>query len=487
VLRALLAAALAATSCATLRPECAAHGADPWLELTSAHFDVKSNLDPEPARRAVLDLERSLALLRHAFPVGAEPAGLLEVVVFRDIREVQDLIGTTVYVGQAMSDWHGALMVLGNSRYLLTSDTDRGLVLHELTHHVASWAFVRHPRWLSEGLAMYFETATIDDQGAVRVGDALIPALNRMRALNHLSLDQLWGWDADVSDPAADPDLLEKRYGSSWLFVHYLFNRREKQLGRWFKALAAGDAPRTAFAKAFSDVDLTRLDDEVETYLEGASYRAHAFVLGAIDERIEQRALPDADAHGLFARIAAQMHDREQARARVQQELTLALGLDPTAQLPLELQVLSQRDAARAAELARALTTSHPDDARAWRLLGATLAHHKEPLTEVVAALRKAYALAPDDSGAAGDLAAALEAMAEVDEAVLLAKKAVLLAPGQADLQVTLARALAHSGRCDEAAAALDRARELFAEGLPSEVRVRFLERARSIVERCPK
>lgn len=471
---------VAAGSCATLRPECAAHGGDPWLELETEHFVMRTNLTQGEGRAAVLKLERWLAVVRHAFPSTASPPGRMEVVVFRDTRELQDLTGSTSTVGHQLRDWHGPLMLLGNTLYLFETQTEDAIVLHELTHFFERYAFARQPRWLAEGLASYFETAKVDETGAARTGDPLLRWLKVVHRGTHLPLAALWEWDADRSNPDDDVALTASRYASAWLFVHFLYNRREKQFMRWLQALAQGLEPRFAFQAAFEGRSLEQLDAEADEYVEGGKYRAHLFAIEPIREFVGERPVADSTAHALFARIAFALRYSETWRQRAAEELDAALALDPNDALALELKILMAQGEPML-EAARTLITTHPENPRGWRLAAAQLARAGD-LEGALESLEKANSLVPDDPDVLRELGGLLEAAGRSGEALPMVVKAARLAPHRYELQLTLALMLARVSRCPEATMAFEHASELLGEKMDQR---KFLERAGPYLDRC--
>ncbi len=478
--RVLLAVLLTASACATLRPECAAHGGDPWLELETEHFLMRTNLTQGEGRAAVLKLERWLAVVRRVFPATSTPPGRMEVVVFRDTRELQDLSGSTGFTGHPLRDWHGQLMLMGNTLYLFETQTEDAVLLHELTHFLERFAFARQPRWLAEGLASYFETAKVDETGAARTGDPAIRWLNVVRKRNHLPLESLWEWDAERRNADEDGGLTEDRYATAWLFVHFLYNRREKQFGRWLQALAQGAEPRVAFKTVFEGRTSEQLDAEAQEYVEGGKYRAHVFEIGPIREYVGERLMSNATAHALFARISLALRFSPTWRERAQEELTAALELDPSDALALELKVLSAQGEPMLEEV-RALITTHPDDPRGWRLAAAQLARAGD-MEGALESLEKASSLVPDDPDVLRELGGLYEATGRSAEALPLVMKASQLAPNRYELQLTLALMYARANRCPEATMAFERANELLDE---RQDRHKFFERSRPYLERC--
>jgi hypothetical protein len=471
--------ALAAlTGCANLRAECATHGGSPWLELTSPHFVVHTNLDDADAREATRGLEQSLGVLRHVFAGEHEPRRRVDVVLFRNTLQLQDILGRSEYRGVMMRDWHGPLLVVGGTMYMVGNSAAADVVMHELTHHASAFALAREPRWLAEGLATYFETTTIDSGGTVRVGDPMLRAFRIVQTSTPMTFEELWQW---TDDPADAQQLMNRRYAASWMFVHFFYNQREAQFIEFLRALSTGVAPRAAFAQAFPGLRFAQLDEEARHYLAEGSYAAHVFPLGATPDTVQVKPLADAQVHAELARIALASKRPERAA----EELDAEQALDPNLPLAFELKVLTTRDEARALALAREFTTRFPNDATAFRLLAMTLQANRAPVEEVLEAARRSLTLDDEDPHALSDAAMVLTSSGAGEEAVPLARKAALLAPYEPAAQFTLAAALSSVARCDDAAAAFERGSELFDEHTPPALRKRLVEQTRAMMKAC--
>jgi hypothetical protein len=471
--------ALAAlTGCANLRAECAAHGGSPWLELTSPHFVVHTNLDDSDAREATHGLEQSLGVLRYVFAGDHEPKRRIDVVLFRNTLQLQDILGRGEFNGLMMRDWHGPLLLVGGAMYLIGNSARADVVMHELTHHASSFALAREPRWLAEGLAMYFETTTIDSSGKVRVGDPMMQALRIVRSSTPMTFEELWQW---TDDPVDSQQLLNRRYAASWMFVHFFYNQHEPELVEFLRALSTGVAPREAFARTFPGLSFAQLDDEARHYLAEGSYAAHVFPLRTTPDAVQVRPLADAQVHAELARIALASKRPERAA----EELDAEQALDPNLPLAFELKVLTSRDDARALALAREFTTRFPNDATAFRLLAMTLRANRAPAEQVLQAARRSLALDDEDPHALSDAAMVLTSSGAGEEAVPLARKAALLAPYEPAAHFTLAIALSSVARCDDAAAAFERGTELFDEHTPAALRKRLVEQTRAMMKAC--
>lgn len=163
------------------------------------------------------------------------------------------------------------------NRILARPEAERlvATIIHEATHQIAfnCGLQTRHadiPRWLSEGLAIYFETPDLSSSKGWRT----IGAVNQVRLAGFRKYVQR-GRPADslVSLVASDqrmldPNLADDAYGEAWALNYFLIRQHPKQYLDYLKQLSAKqpliwDEPAERlqeFKQAFGDLD--QLDAE---------------------------------------------------------------------------------------------------------------------------------------------------------------------------------------------------------------------------------
>ena len=138
-------------------------------------------------------------------------------------------------------------------------------LLHEYAHHfmISSTAYPL-PRWLSEGSAEFYSSASFYPDGSVGIGQAAQHRAAEFAYAESVSAEELL-------DPVAydrkSHKLHDEFYAKSWLLYHYLFFNKERggQLRRYFELLLQGKAQRAAALEAFGE--FKALDSELATYL----------------------------------------------------------------------------------------------------------------------------------------------------------------------------------------------------------------------------
>jgi tetratricopeptide (TPR) repeat protein len=453
---------LCASGCVTARAECVVHGGTEWREVRTEHIVMSTNLDSQDARAAAVELEYARSALLLAFHVEAVPAGPLTAVVLRRHSQLEEFAPPSVL---GFFDPRGQLVVVTAGEALIHPKPNLGVVLHELTHWYAASSFRRQPRWFAEGLARYLETMVVDsDRQEVSLGEPNFQDYEYSQ-LDVATLEELWSWNPEVVP-------VTKLYASSWLWMHFLMNRRSEALGTFELALARGKSPRAAWDQSFKgDSNLTR---EVQDYLLGGTYAVTKVGLQAVAQTVEERSLTPAEVHLIRARLAqASSVDPRPSR---DVEVDVALGFDPSDVRARFMKVESTTDAQQRLALARALVMDLPNDPAAWRALASNLNEASEK-AEATAAWERALALDPQDPATQAALVAVEHRAGNLERALTLATSASRARPWDAALLYELSELWLAKGHCDEALETYVRMVELVDEQADKKTRAQLFKR----------
>jgi tetratricopeptide (TPR) repeat protein len=476
--RTLVLLAALATGCAADRAfRCPASGGAAWREIATDHFVLRTDLDRGEAAALLGRLERQRAAILSALFEGATPApGRVEVVAFRTGEEYRDVAPAGVDAYYLRSSGGPPRIVMSGE----LAPWQRALLSHELTHHFLAGAFVRQPRWLSEGLATYLESLADDPRtGTLIVGAAPLARLSRVR-WDPVPTREVLRWGG-APQPGA-----HALYASSWLLVHYLANRHAAAFAGYQARLARGEDPEAAWRAELPEYDPNRrgaleaLDRTLAAYASdevvGTTHAAPAprAVVGT------EQPMPSTEVHALRLALWPQRPDQRTAplRAEVDEALREDLGH------PVALQVLAELQGGDPRPLARAATRAHPDDPRGWTFLAGAL-DRKEERGEREAAYRRAVELSPDNPAALSNLATALLEDGRSGEALPLARRAAALAPWSPPLLRGYAAVLADLGRCAEAIPVQRRALDVLPEGTAEQAYRDLRDRLADYSEQC--
>lgn len=436
-----LAAALAgATGCATGGAfVCPARGGAAWHEVTSEHFVVRGDVGEARVKDFARELEIVRATLLNAFfGPDLHAPGRLEVVVFRNLDELLPFTRDPRAAGMMHESGLGERRILVGTHAELEG---KRLAAHELVHVLAQHAVHQQPLWFAEGLAMYLEGVGERGLGGGRkVGSPPIPDPEFIRLAAGAPARGAIAWQR-----ARWP--LETLYAKSFLLVHYLITQRSEPFRTYRSRLAAMQDPFEAWNATFPE---WRLDEPGATEKLDPILEKHAGVYlsrttlkaAQIEPALASRVMAPAEVHALRLDLPHRF-TQEVLRAEVHE----ALAEDPGLVRALEHQ--ADESPELAVELARRAVAAHPEDPRAWELMGRAL--DESDGREREAMFRKAIAAAPDRVRAHVVLAVELERQGRFADAQVASARALEVAPWSPVALLVGGVSLARLGHCDEA------------------------------------
>lgn len=374
------AVALALIGCGAAVPALPSQGGPAWRELQSEHFTVWTDGSREAGLRLVQRMEDlRQAMIGTAFR-GAQANGRAFVLALRDEYESTAYTpsGSSAYAVPARGIIHQPFVVLPVEtkvgQHFVTA-------AHELAHVISFLVISHQPRWFAEGLAEYYKTIVVDrERNVIELGRAPTYNGDPIRHARPLPFATLF---ACKSGSCTD----WRFYSTAWALFTYLTNQRPAQLATYEQSLIDTEGNHDqAWLDAFGTASLDDLFVAMRAWLASGSHRVLSFNAALKTWPATERPLGDADVHAARALMLMQLEGREDDARR---EIDAALALDRThvlAQfLAMHLPAAKRIDPA----VARATTTAHPDDWRAWFMLVTAL----EPGDERSAAWTKACTL----------------------------------------------------------------------------------------------
>jgi hypothetical protein len=332
--RAALLPGLALAAGCMLREVPADHQARPsdhyrgWQTARSAHFVVHTDAGLGAITATLTRFEETYhALQATFFPEADVPR--VEALVFQNGDDYRAVAGDTAGrfipgVGDT-----GSLLLVRHSENPRVLDR---VVAHELAHRFTRAVHPALPNWLSEGLAMYLESADVRDH-EVRFGapprevhDAE-PVFRTAGGVSFTALiqatpDRMYGIESSYY------------YAAAWALVHHLLTGREGALRPRFRSLT-GALERAslerrpaaeAFAAVYPDVTATELDAAVQR-LTDALDRPSVFT---VDHYPFHRPAPPAiDRHTADTRQVLGLAEAARARKRPRQDTAVDLAARP--------------------------------------------------------------------------------------------------------------------------------------------------------------
>lgn len=519
----LAALALGLSACSSLRAPltCPADGGPPWVEISSAHFTLRSDLGEAEARAALTDVEAVYVMFKDVvFPSTSDPHDHLQVVAFAREADYKALAppGSGAYFQQQLPgdlEIEPTLVMEGQ----FNADKRRTLQ-HELTHFFTRQSLGAVPVWFSEGTAGYYETLRYEDGwvwfgmrradrkvyvdtqwDSGRGGTWLVPLGYLPTVPSLVTMDQ--ETFSAMRDPDSEASVRARiaNYMGAWGLVHLFHDGpveyRQRYLGLSAR-LNAGTPFGVAWKATFGDLSAMQLERAYRAHLAGkVAVHPVPYKPRPASPVGPARQMTPAEVHTLWARLghwkgkdaqrtgehvrAAVAHDQTSPDVRFLRGLYAAQveGDDLAAVAALE-----QARAARPADARVLLALALALDLRADRLSGGIHGAPKDVrdatdarLAEVVAELTRVATSAPQ----LDYLAKREERAGRRDAAFSLSLRAVQADPTCASCLETYASLSAAKGDLAEAVSAQERAIAMLGEHRVSR---RMIERLAGYVRR---
>jgi hypothetical protein len=190
-----------------------------WTLVRSPHFDVYSQAGERDGRSALLWFEQLRAFFVRTSAAQAgrdlESHGPVRVIGFRSAKE---------YAAFRLQPAADAYFVGGEAiNYIVMprlGPEEFGVAAHEYAHLVLHSLGLRLPPWLAEGIAEFFSTVRIGENGGLIGGD--LPMRTRtLRQRPWIPLTQLLALPAN-SPMRADRNTADVFYAESWALTQML-------------------------------------------------------------------------------------------------------------------------------------------------------------------------------------------------------------------------------------------------------------------------
>lgn len=389
MLRAAIAVVVVLMACRAPVPPVPGKGGPPWIELTSPHFTIWTDADPDRAREIMAKLERLRVILVYAVFPTAPTEGRDLAIVLRDDAELRAFSDTDQVRPFAVS----LQFPLWQPMIVLSAASERGelevALAHEMVHAISYGVIHHQPRWFAEGMATYFQTAGLDPRlDTIEIGGSPTGAPITIDRL--LPISELFEWTKKGKEE-------HRQYTTSWALFWFLINQHTAELQRYAHLLdGAGakikqrpDLARRIWDLSFPTLPFTAVDHALEDWIShGEKYLVRRLSLKIGGRLTTERRLEDADVYAIRA-LLRHLSGREETQERA--DVAAAIAAEPTHVLARLLAAASDPTQMTADE-ARAIARAHEDDWRAWLLVASAVS--PGPAGEVEAARVKACEIA---------------------------------------------------------------------------------------------
>jgi hypothetical protein len=368
----------AVTGCTPTVTALPSRGGPAWTEVTSAHFTVWTDDTPKHGRELVREFERRRQIVARALN-HAPARERVFVIALRTAWEAAAYLPDQV-AGMALPtnpSLRPAIVISAQD------DGHDHVVSHELTH-VVSHGIVRHqPAWLAEGIATFFETGDLaSDARSVVVG---IPRVDRVALAHAGELMPLRELFACHHLGCMDG----RYYATAWALYSFLYNKHFDALDRYLRRLDGNDDDdEKAWSEVFAD-PLEAFDVALASWLAHDELALVRIKIEPTPSESTERPLGDGD---VLAARGLMMLTVKGDTAGALAQITAAVAADRTN--VLARLVARRLEQPLSVEDARTIATAHPEDWRAWWLVGNATTDDEE----VDQARQRICQLAPDEA-----------------------------------------------------------------------------------------
>jgi Protein of unknown function (DUF1570) len=345
--------ALPLLACGGTAPQLPSKGGAPWRELKSVKITLWTNTSAKRATELFHQIDQRRQIITRAMN-RAEQVAPIFVIALRSTDEVKAFIANiadAVAWNQRNPSFRPGVLVAAD----YPDESEAILFNHEMAHAISYSIIPVQPAWLAEGLASYFEMASLDENSTAQIG---IPRADMVRALTQVPLmrtKQL----LSCRDPSCRTPQL---YMTGWALLSYLINTDLDRFNRYLQRLnqLASESQSLAWKETFPELSLDELDDDLARWLQKGTLAVPRIKVAVTPQPFRERLLSDVDVLAARGLLYTFFGTEKQARA----EAEAALALDRTnllaALLTLGLQLPYSLDDARK------LAAAYPND---WRAL----------------------------------------------------------------------------------------------------------------------
>lgn len=255
---------------ALLAVSAVAAGKDPWIRLTSAHFEVLTDAGAKSGREITRHFEQVHGFFFERFKIGIDSDPKTRVIVFRNSKE---------YAQYRPNEFSAAYYHPGEFHDFIVLDRSvdewRPTAVHELTHLMVRQLGAELPLWLNEGLAELY--SNMEPRGEqVMVGRDIPGRLQLLATEEWIELPALLAVNhqSPIYNQKSHAGIF---YAESWKLVHMLHLNPvyASKFPEFIRATLQGEgagAFQTAYRK-----DVAEVERDLRAYLSGNTISALLF------------------------------------------------------------------------------------------------------------------------------------------------------------------------------------------------------------------
>jgi tetratricopeptide (TPR) repeat protein len=437
----------------------AVEGKDIWTKVRSNNFLLVGNASEKQINEVAVRLEQFREGFGFLTGFRSKPGVATTVIVFKSNDSFDPF--KPIYQGRP-SNVAGYFQSGEDVNYItLTTEQLENdpfqIIFHEYVHLLLHNTVRNVPPWFDEGLAEYYSTFAVEDQGRKVLLGRVIPSHLPLVRKTLLPLQTLLTVDRQ-SAYYNERDKTGIYYAQSWALVHYLIlgngRKRQPQIGIFLELLRQGAKAERAFQEAFQ-TDPQTLEAELRVYLQRSTLPLQIVSLRqGIKPNVDITSTPisEAEAQAYLGDLLIHTDRLKEAAPLLEKALALnphltqahaSLGILRVKQKRFD-EAIGHLKKAQAADPTNYLTHYYHAFALSRSVMdeGLTVTNYDPRVVDTMRAeLRQAIELNPDFPESYVLLAFINLVQEEhLDESVDLVRQALSLAPGRDDYVFVLAQ-----------------------------------------------
>ncbi len=445
-------------------------GKDQWVRVRSKNFVLVGSAGEKTIRGVAARLEQFRSAIRLILVASVVDSPTpTTVIIFKDDKAYEPF--KPLYQGRT-SDVAGYFQKGEDMNYITMStsfsaENRYSIIYHEFGHQLIHSVSDSFPIWFNEGLAEYYSTFEITNDGKkIWLGRADADHVRLLRTAPLLPLPLMFKTERNsrIYNETENKGVF---YAQSWAFVHYCLlaknRQRRPQLIQFLKLTEEGTPDLDEQFKKSFGVDYKAMTKELNSYIQNSKFPAEVLELrDRLEYEKEMTTEPVSDSEVAFYLGDLLLHCRREREA--ESHLRHALSFDPNnsnahASLGM-LRLRQNRPAEARQELEKAVSVEKVNPIVHYYY--AYLLSQSDGSSQVALAHLKKSIEAMPSFAEAYNLLAFLNLVnnEDVDESIRLIRQGIRLAPGRKGFWLTLAQLQMRKGDYEAARQTIDTLRK---------------------------
>jgi tetratricopeptide (TPR) repeat protein len=300
-----------------------------WTRVQSQNFTLIGNASDKDVRLVAYRLEQFRRVFGLLFPtVKLSSSVPMTVIVFKSDSSYKPFKVNPDLAGYFQSGEDTNYITLTTEK--ASDDQPFRVIFHEYVHLlVNNMMGATAPLWFNEGLAEYYSTFDLTNDGRrVLLGNLIPGHVLYLRRNELLPLRTLFAVD-HKSPYYNESNKMNIFYAESWMFMHYLLQadgqKHRPQLTRFVELLRAGTKLDEAFQQAFQS-SVEPVEKDFRNYIQASRFMATGVTFEhKLDYSSGMQAAPlsEAEAHAYLGDLLLHTQRMPEAEAELQQAFAL--------------------------------------------------------------------------------------------------------------------------------------------------------------------